>query len=152
MISLGLCRPTSPGLHAFSISFAVGLHRYGVVDTHTHKVVINNNNNKQQTTNNKQQTTNNKQQTTNNKQQTTNNKQQTTNNKQQTTNNKQQTTTTLRSHFGSSHFGSSPCVTSFFLRCFLAETSCWRLFVMLTHREPRGGGSDDSDSGFGTSV
>ena len=27
-----------------------------------------------------------------------------------------------------------PCVT-FVLRCFLAETSCWRPFVMLTHRE-----------------
>ena len=35
MISLGLCRPTSPGLHAFLISFAVGLHDYGVVDIHT---------------------------------------------------------------------------------------------------------------------
>ena len=36
MISQGLCRPTSPGLHAFSISFAVvGLHGFGDVDTHT---------------------------------------------------------------------------------------------------------------------
>ena len=39
-----------------------------------------------------------------------------------------------------------------FLRCFQAETSCWRPFVMLTHREPRGGDSDDSDSGFGTNA
>ena len=35
MISQGLCRPTSPGLHAFSISSAVGLHDCGDVDIHT---------------------------------------------------------------------------------------------------------------------
>ena len=38
------------------------------------------------------------------------------------------------------------------LRCFQTETSRWRPFVMLTHGEPRGGGSDDSDSGFGKNV
>ena len=73
MISQGKCRPTSPGLHAFLISFAVvGLHDCGDVDIHT-LIESSEQQQQQHTTHNTQHTTHITQHTTHNTQHTTHN-------------------------------------------------------------------------------
>ena len=95
---------------------------------------------------------NNQQPTTNNQQPTTKTK--TKNNpKEKNTTTTTKTTTTATATAAATAAAAATTVSAsvtFVLRCFSAETSCWRLFVVLTHREPRGGGSDDADSGYGT--
>ena len=46
--------------------------------------------------------------------------------------------------------GTFPKRALVFVTCFVP--SCWRQIELPTRQEPRGGGSDDRDSGFGTNV